>query len=40
MKVKYYYREIGEGGWYECDKNWYDYASKSPELDTKKVNDN
>ena len=36
---RYFYREIGETGWIECPKNWYEYAEKSPELEGKVVTD-
>ncbi|MFP7606846.1 hypothetical protein [Serratia quinivorans] len=33
--VRYQYREIGEGGWRDCDKAQYDYCQRSPELDAR-----
>ena len=35
--MKYYFREIGDGGWIECSKSFYDYAKTSPELDYKAI---
>lgn len=31
----YQYREIGEGNWIDCKKEWFDYCSKQPEMDTR-----
>lgn len=31
----YHCREIGEGGWWQCTKEWYDHCSKDPHMDTK-----
>lgn len=33
--MKYFYREIGEGDWMECDKEWYAYCVTSPLHDYK-----
>lgn len=33
----YHCREIGEGGWRQCTKEWYDHCSKDPHMDTKVV---
>lgn len=32
--MKYYYREIGETDWIQCDLKWFKYCEKSPEHDT------
>ena len=33
--MKYQYREIGEGGWMDCSREWYEYCQNSPEHDTR-----
>ena len=38
--IKYFFKEIGGGDWWHCNKEFYEYASESPEFDTKKVEDN
>lgn len=35
--VRYQWREIGEGGWQDCDKARYDYCNIMPELDTRTI---
>jgi hypothetical protein len=35
--VMYQFREIGGEGWRECNRRWYEYASLSPEHDTRKL---
>lgn len=35
--VRYQCREIGEGGWVDCDKARYDYCQRRPEMDTRIV---
>ncbi|MGQ8703910.1 hypothetical protein [Serratia marcescens] len=35
--VRYQCREIGEGGWMDCDKDRYDYCQRRPEMDTRTV---
>jgi hypothetical protein len=31
----YQYREIGEGNWVDCKKEWFSYCKKQPEMDTR-----
>jgi len=33
--TRYQVREIGEGGWRDASKEWYEYCQKSPEMDTR-----
>jgi len=33
----YQYREIGESGWSNCSKTWFDYCEKSSLYDTRTV---
>lgn len=37
LTVHYQCREIGEGGWMDCDKARYDYCQRRPEMDTRTV---
>lgn len=32
----YQFREIGEGGWSDCDQSWYAYCEQSPLHDTRR----
>ena len=32
---RYQFREIGEGGWVDCDAEYYEYAKRSPILDSR-----
>jgi len=35
--VQYQRREIGEGGWEDCTKEQYEYAERSPQMDTRVI---
>lgn len=37
MAKKYLFREIGESDWWHCNKDFYEYANRSPEFEAKEV---
>jgi hypothetical protein len=37
IPVIYMCKEIGEGEWYSCNKEWFEHCQKDPTIDTKTI---